>query len=134
MQSDIDISFDPDIPMRITSLSSVLACLLLLGACASQTGVDWKAGNRPAWIVSFYGDDTAPSGLPGCLASLPSAELHNRRFAKLYYRHVRRMMTEVVEIPDGIDAHVDDLIEILPQDCDQGKLSQFIRVIPRFPR
>lgn len=115
-------------PMGLLILST-----LLLSACASTPSnhaVDWEHGAKHGWIVGTYGPGLDRSGLPKCLADLPSADLETRNFVKVSYRQVRHMHYEVAELPPDQQAKVDDRIEVWPARCSEGKLSRISRVFP----
>ncbi|MBA5607806.1 hypothetical protein H3H36_20840 [Duganella sp. FT3S] len=111
------------------ALAAAVAC----GACAplpAAHDVDWKNGARHGWVSGFYDASTPRSELPRCLAGVPAGELASHRFVRIDYRHSRRMMVEVAELPGDMPVKLGDRVELWPQDCDQGKLSRISRVMP----
>ncbi|MBA5637701.1 hypothetical protein H3H37_11605 [Duganella sp. LX20W] len=116
-------------PFTLLALAAALAC----AACAplpAAHDVDWKNGARHGWVSGFYDASTPRSELPRCLASVTAEELANHRFVRIDYRHSRRMMVEVGELPGDMPVKLGDRVELWPQDCDQGKLSRISRVMP----
>ena len=112
----------------------VLACL---GACASngaQSEVDWRNGAKHGWIAGFYTAETPRSALPACLAEVPQEQLAAHRFVRIDYRHVRRMVVEVAELPEpGVDqpaVKIGDRVELWPHDCAEGRLSRISKMMP----
>ena len=110
-----------------------LACL---GGCASdlaQHDVDWRNGAKHGWVSGFYTADTPRKELPKCLADLPAEELAAHRFVKIDYRHVRRMVVEVAELPelsaDQQAVRIGDRVELWPRDCAEGQLSRISKMM-----
>ena len=110
--------------------------LLCLAACACEPApadVDWRNGAKHGWVSGFYTADTPTSALPKCLADLPPEQLASHRFVKIDYRHVRRMLVEVAELPDSaVDRQavkIGDRVELWPRDCDQGRLSRISKMM-----
>jgi hypothetical protein len=120
--------------MNNTFLASLaLAAGLACAACAplpAAHDVDWKNGARHGWVSGFYDAATPRSELPKCLAGVPAEELASHRFVRIDYRHARRMMVEVGELPGDAPVKLGDRVELWPQDCDQGKLSRISRIMP----
>ena len=111
----------------------LLACL---GACASDLArhdVDWRSGAKHGWISGFYTADTPRSELPKCLAALSAEQLAIHHFVKVDYRHVRRMVVEVAELPelsaDQQAVRMGDRVELWPRDCAEGQLSRISKMM-----
>lgn len=121
-----------------TNLTKILALSIsvVLGGCAAQAtapGATILAGTRHGWISSFYTADTPKGELPKCLADLAPGEIAKRHFVKIDYRHARRMLVEVAEIPETVDwqaVHIGDHVQLIPEDCDFGKLSHITKFHP----
>lgn len=106
---------------------------LAIAGCStipSHLDIDWQNGAKHGWVSEFYSSATPRRDLPACLASFSSNELDRRHFVRINYRHVRRMLVEVGEMPEGVDVKIGDRIELLPADCDKGLLSRISRVMP----
>ena len=120
--------------MRSWTRIATLCGLAVIGGCASDTVQhNTSAMLKHGWIVGFYGAQTPRSELPNCLALLPAEVLSSHRYAKIDYRHVRRMLIEVAdlkEIAGDTPVAIGDRVELLPQDCDAGRLSQVTRIMP----
>lgn len=105
--------------------------VIALSACSTvPSGVDWQSGAKHGWVSRIYSSATPRQDIPVCLASLSPAELDQRHFVRVSYRHTRRMLIEVGELPEGTTAKIDDRVEIWPADCDTGKFSRISRVMP----
>lgn len=105
---------------------------IALAACSTvSSDIDWQHGAKHGWVSQIYSSATPKQEIPACLASLSPAELDQRHFARVSYRHTRRMLIEVAELPEGETANIDDRVEIWPADCDTGKLSRISRVTSR---
>ncbi|MBC7455986.1 MAG: hypothetical protein H7335_20270 [Massilia sp.] len=88
---------------------------------------------KNGWVVGFYNPQTPRSELPNCLAALPAEALSTHRYAKIDYRHVRRMLVEVAdvqEIAGDTPVAIGDRVQLLPQDCDAGRLSRITSILP----
>ena len=112
------------------------ALALCMAACASdpaQHDVDWRNGAKHGWISGFYAPDTPRSELPKCLADLPPEQLAAHRFVRIDYRHVRRMLVEVAELPELAAEHpavkLGDRVELWPRDCAEGRLSRISKMM-----
>ena len=122
----------------LSTIRSGLQLVLLAGlagctAVPAHQQVDWRQGARRAWISTIYTVETPRSELPACLADLPAEQLSTHRFVKVRYRHVRRMLVAVAELPalpDGYQVAIDDRVEVFPQDCSAGQLSRIARMLP----
>src|SRR5471030_2295986 len=106
------------------------ACLRRARASA---GSAVSAACWAARIAGFYDAATPRDELPRCLASLPPAELAAHRYARIDYRHARRMLIEVAPLPVDLPANLGDRVELWPQDCDQGRLSRISKIMPPAP-
>ena len=118
----------------MSSYKFVFGCTFFLASCSSlppDMEVDWKNGAKHAWVVKSYESASSPSDLPRCLASLEKKEFAARNFVQVRYHHGRRMIYEVVELPAGLQAGVDEELEIWPEDCTKGKLSRMSRILRR---
>lgn len=113
----------------------ILALALALASCSTAPAPDinWQDGAKHGWVSQIYSSATPKQDIPACLASLSPAELDQRHFVRISYRHVRRMLVEVAELPEGDIAKIDDRVELWPADCDKGKLSRISRVMPQKP-
>jgi hypothetical protein len=116
-------------------LVSVLAVCAGVFCCAcaplpAHRDVDWHNGARNGWIAGFYDAATPRAELPRCLASVTPEELATHRYARIDYRHARRMLVEVAPLPADLPAQLGDRVELWPQDCDQGKLSRISKIMP----
>lgn len=119
--------------VRITAAIAAAAAVLCCCACAplpAERDVDWRHGARSGWIAGFYGPETPRAELPPCLAGLSPQELAAQRYARIDYRHTRRMLVEVAALPDAVPVRLGDRVELWPQDCEQGRLSRISRVMP----
>lgn len=119
----------------IFSLMTVCLATWLAGCApsapkAGTAEVDWSHGAKHGWVAGFYDAATPRAALPACLAALPADELAQHRFVRIDYRHVRRMLVEVAELPPQSDVKVGDRVELWPEDCARGKLSRISRVMP----
>jgi hypothetical protein len=100
-------------------------------------GIASSTRPKHGWISGFYTADTPRSELPKCLAELPAEQLLSHRFAKIDYRHVRRMLVEVAELPEIVGeqpVRIGDRVELIPQDCTGGLLSHITRIMPEQPK
>lgn len=129
--------------LPLTCLLAAMASLLLTacapvahiaGTSSPASGadgreVDWSHGAKHGWVAGFYDAATPRAALPACLAALPADELAQHRFARIDYRHVRRMLVEVAELPPQSEVKLGDRVELWPEDCAKGKLSHISRVM-----
>ena len=118
--------------MNAHKLSALLFAGFASQACASQsehTPIDWEGGARHARIVEIYSAATPVAHLPACLASLPPGALTTRQFVKARYRHVRMMVNAIAEVPDASAFHVNDVVELRPADCSEGKFARIDRTL-----
>lgn len=110
--------------------------VLLIAACSAcaplpaQHDVAWQRGAKQGWVAGFYNVADARSELPRCLAGLPPDELATHRYVRIDYRHARRMLVEVAELPLDLPVQIGDRVELWPQDCEQGKLSRISKILP----
>jgi len=123
--------------MKFYLASALAACAgAVCCACAplpAHHDVDWHNGARNGWIAGFYDAATPRDQLPPCLAGLPPGELATHRYARIDYRHTRRMLVEVAPLPVDLPANLGDRVELWPQDCEQGKLSRISKIMPPAP-
>ena len=113
------------------STASMLGALLLT-SCVSNLDrpeIDWQHGAKRGWIAKFYQPDTPDFDLPECLAALSKADLARRHFVKVKYRHVRRMVSTIAEVPDALQVKIDGEVEIWPADCSRGKIGRISRLL-----
>lgn len=115
--------------------STILATALALACCAcaplpSGQAIDWQHGAKRGWIAAVYRPEQSRATLPRCLADVPASELAQHRYVRIEYHHARRMLTEVAALPDELPLQIGGAVELWPQDCDQGKLSRIVRVLP----
>lgn len=115
--------------MKFRERSAAALSLLLLCACAEAPKVDWKAGAKRAWVVALY-EAGHRQDLPACLEQLSDADLANRHFVELRYRHVRIMYRAVAEVPPDLAVTSGTQVELWPADCGQGHLSRISRLLP----
>jgi hypothetical protein len=128
-------------PMRLgITIAGVCSLFVLVGCASYATQQDTAASTtRPkhGWISGFYTEATPRSELPKCVAELPPEQLSSRRFVKIDYRHSRRMLIEVAELPEIVGeepVRIGDRVELIPQDCPEGLLSHITRMMPRQPK
>ena len=119
---------------KIFRWAAILLPLCLAGCAAdlAQHDVDWRSGAKHGWISGFYTADTPSSDLPKCLADLPPEQLAAHRFVKIDYRHVRRMLVEVAELPDTAErpaVRIGDRVDLWPQDCAEGRISRISKMM-----
>lgn len=110
-----------------------LALAAVLAGCTSLAGgghVDWQNGAKHGWVAASYSSATPRDQLPRCLAGMSAAELDAHRYVRVDYRHVKRMLVEVAELPGEQPMRLGERVELWPQDCEQGKLSQISRRLP----
>ena len=113
------------------STASILGALLLT-SCASNPDrpeIDWQHGAKRGWIAKFYVPETPDVDLPECLAALPKADLARRHFVKVKYRHVRRTVSTIAEVPDALKLKIDAEVELWPADCSHGNFSRISRLL-----
>lgn len=84
-------------------------------------------GVKHASIAAFISANTPRDQLPACLAALHDEDFQSRRFVKLRYHHIKKAINEVAELPPDMDAAVNDVLEVLPRDCDKGELTRITR-------
>jgi hypothetical protein len=121
--------------MHVRYSSSCLIMSALLAACAEPpSGGDLhRMGVKHASIAAFISANTPKDKLPACLAALPDEEFQSKRFVKLRYRHVKKAINEVAELPPGMDAAENDLLDVMPRDCDKGELTSIVRKLGPSP-
>ena len=113
-----------------TIFASFIFCTVLM-ACAStpDQAVDWKNGAKRGWIVSVYAPGISNDEFPECISRLPKEVFASKHFVKVQYRQVRQMYYAIAEMPEALKAHIDDQVEVWPQDCVNGKFSSISRII-----
>ncbi|MES2205407.1 MAG: hypothetical protein V4525_01265 [Pseudomonadota bacterium] len=113
-------------------------CILLilssaLTACSTNfsqmSPIDFSHGKRRALITKFYTPDMPREVLPPCLRPLPKKTLEEQQFAEVHYHGVRDARKAVVAIPAGENLHIGDELEIAPESCAAGQLSNVTRVL-----
>ena len=83
----------------------------------------WVEEISAAWsIVSVSGERSSQ-------VELSKEELAKRHFVKLHYRHSRRILSTIAELPDGLMVKTDDQVEVWPADCLSGKFSRISRIL-----
>ncbi len=110
-----------------------LALAAMRSGCASLAGgghVDWRNGAKHGWVAASYSGTTPRDQLPRCLAEVSPAKPDAHRYVRVDYRHVRRMLVEVAELPGDEPVRLGERVELWPQDCEQGKLSRISRRLP----
>lgn len=112
--------------------------LLVFFCCAAgilnsalATDIHWDQGARRAWVLSIVSTRPAKDDLLPCLDSLSDDEMKNRHFVKVHYRHIRKFITTVTEVPKDTEIETGDEIEIVPEKCSEGKISQFIQILQK---
>jgi hypothetical protein len=121
--------------LKIVSLA---ICIVAAGCATAPAsglapGASIPASTKHGWISAFYTAETPKSALPKCLADLAPGEIATRHFVKVDYRHARRMLVEVAELPETADplaVHIGDHVQIIPNDCDAGQLSRITKFLP----
>ena len=116
---------------RKLSAASILWALSL-NSCVSRPPhpeADWQNGAKRAWIVKFYSAASPDASLPECLATLTKTELATGHFVKVEYRHTRKKVSTIAELPNTLRAKIHDQVEIWPEDCSRGKVSRVSRLL-----
>ena len=110
--------------MIFKTTASVLVLASMLSACATQQpAADWRNGARRGWIAKLYDTDVPTGEFSQCAKLLADEKLRGKRFAKVEYREVRTVQATLAQIPDSIDLHVNDRVELWLADCKVGKIS-----------
>lgn len=103
----------------------------LLSSCAQPLGkgtVDWDHGARRGHVLEVLTADAALSAVQACTAPVDGADTP-RRFAKVRYRGTRQHHTVVATLPDNVDAHMGDEVELWPADCSEKRMARVERVL-----
>lgn len=112
--------------------SAGLSLIILLSSCAQPLGngpVQWDHGARRGRVLETLDADAASAALQACVAGTV-AQGH---YAKVRYRGSRLHHTVVAALPDGVDAHTGDEVELWPAHCADGQLARVERVLPPLP-
>ncbi len=114
--------------MKKIAVKYLVVVLALFGmATARASDVDWEAGAKHGWIVAPVDISVKGKQLPNCLEKLSDEERENKHFVKIRYKHVRRALVAIAEIPTGLDLKAEDEVEVFPGDCDAGKVAHIVK-------
>jgi hypothetical protein len=109
---------------------SLGACLLASCAQTPPERVQLQGTTKRAWVVERYVVNAASGDLPQCLATLSTPDIAARHFVKVMFKHSRRMLVAIAEVPDSLQARTGDEVEVSLRDCSSGGISQVSRILP----
>lgn len=104
-------------------------CMAGIFSSAFATDIHWDQGARRAWVLSIISTKHPEDAILPCLDSLTDDDIQNRHFVKVHYRHIRKFVTTIVEVPKDTEVKAGDEIEIIPEKCSEGKISTFFQVL-----
>jgi hypothetical protein len=109
-----------------TVVTIPFAALVLLGGCADPS---LGRNSRTGWVTEFYTAERLAADRPACLANLSDVDIASQRYALFRYYYLRSYKHISVLVPDSIEVHLHDKVEISPPSCENGALPKVIQVL-----
>ncbi len=112
--------------MMLKRLILALA-VVWLSACATTGPMENQAKEaRQGWIDAIYTTNDLPQPLPPCLANISPSEIAAGRIVEVSYWSSRKVIYKLVELPPSMTVSLHQEVEIRPENCAEGKLSQVV--------
>ena len=116
--------------LRVLSVCSVLI-ISAPNAFSQDTDSDLTAKDhlKHGWVTHLYDGKSDRKDLPECLEKLTDSERENKHFAKIHYKHARRGLNTIAEVPESMSLKLDDEVDVVPQNCEKGKFAHIIKIL-----
>ncbi len=120
------------IQRRILSVLSLYSALLIGAPNAFGQDADSymaaKDNLKHGWVTHLYDAKSDRKDLPECLEKLTDSERENKHFAKIHYKHARRGLNTIAEVPESMSLKLDDEVDVVPENCEKGKFAHIVKV------
>ncbi|MDY7537451.1 hypothetical protein QN372_15980 [Undibacterium sp. RTI2.1] len=124
-----------EITMPRLMISALSICTVLVicapNAFSQETDMEQatKDNFKHGWVTHLYDAKSDRKDLPECLEKLSDSERENKHFAKIHYKHARRGLSTIAEVPEYMSLKLDDEVDVVPENCDKGKFAHIVKIL-----